>query len=95
MLLLTFTGPLISAECPLSARVFEPYPFKDFTPHIKRVFEAYGPQRCYWGSDMTVAFDKATYRQRIAHFIEELPFLSESDKDWVMGKAILQRLKWA
>ena len=73
----------------------ELYPFKDFAPHIKRVFEAYGPQRCYWGSDMTVEFDKATYGQRIAHFTEELPFLSESDKDWVMGKAILQRLKWA
>jgi len=73
----------------------EPYPFKDFAPHIKRVFETYGPQRCYWGSDMTVAFDKATYRERVAQFAEELPFLSESDKDWVMGKAILQRLKWA
>jgi hypothetical protein len=24
-----------------------------------------------------------------------LPFLSEEDKDWVMGKAILERLKWA
>jgi len=24
-----------------------------------------------------------------------LSFLTESDKDWVMGRAILQRLKWA
>ena len=44
---------------------------------------------------MTNGFDKATYRQRITHFTEELPFLSEEDKDWVMGKAILERLKWA
>ena len=73
----------------------EAYPFRDFTPHIKRLFEAYGPQRCYWGSDMTNGFDKATYQQRITHFTEELPFLSEQDKDWVMGKAILERLKWA
>ena len=35
-----------------------------------------------------------TYRQRITHFTEELPFLSEEDKDWVMGRAILQRLGW-
>ena len=35
------------------------------------------------------------YRQRISHFTEELPFLSEEDKDWVMGKAILARLNWA
>jgi predicted TIM-barrel fold metal-dependent hydrolase len=33
----------------------EAYPFRDFTPHIKRLFDLYGPQRCYWGSDMTTA----------------------------------------
>jgi hypothetical protein len=37
-------------------------------------------------------FDKATYRQRITHFTEELPFLSEADKDLIMGRAILARL---
>ncbi len=73
----------------------EAYPFPDFTPHIKLLFDAYGPKRCYWGSDMTNGFDKATYRQRITHFTEQLPFLSEQDKDWVMGKSILERLRWA
>jgi len=72
----------------------EAYPFRDVTAHLHRVFDAYGPQRCYWGTDMTNSFDKATYRQRITHFTEELPFLSESDKDWVMGRAILARLNW-
>ncbi|MFL6796176.1 MAG: amidohydrolase family protein [Xanthobacteraceae bacterium] len=72
----------------------QPYPFGDFAPYIKQVFEAYGPRRCYWGTDMTNGFDKATYRQRITHFTQELPFLSEQDKDWVMGKAILERLNW-
>jgi len=72
----------------------EAYPFKDFSPHIQKLFDAYGPQRCYWGTDMTNGFTRATYRQRITHFTEELPFLSESDKDWVMGRAILQRLNW-
>ena len=70
----------------------EAYPFRDFTPHIRRVFDAYGPQRCYWGTDITNGFDKATYRQRITHFTEELPFLSEADKDLIMGRAILARL---
>jgi predicted TIM-barrel fold metal-dependent hydrolase len=73
----------------------EPYPFRDLTDHLKRVFGAYGPQRCYWGSDLTSAYARATWRQRITHITEELSFLSESDKDWVMGRAILERLKWA
>jgi len=62
--------------------------------HIRRVFDAYGPQRSYWGTDFTNSYAKGSYRQRITHFTEELNFLSESDKDWVMGRAIAQRLKW-
>jgi predicted TIM-barrel fold metal-dependent hydrolase len=73
----------------------EPYPYRDLTPSIRRLFDAYGPQRCYWGTDMTNSFAKATYRQRIAHFTEELGFLSEDDKDWVMGRAIQARLSLA
>jgi predicted TIM-barrel fold metal-dependent hydrolase len=32
----------------------ESYPFRDFLPHIRRLFDAYGPQRCYWGTDISV-----------------------------------------
>jgi predicted TIM-barrel fold metal-dependent hydrolase len=73
----------------------EAYPFRDMAEHIKRCFDAFGPRRCYWGTDLTNSMPKATYRQRVTHFTEHLPFLSEEDKDWVMGKAILARLDWA
>ena len=73
----------------------EPYPFRDMTEYLQRLFDAYGPQRCYWGTDITNSFAAASYRQRVTHFTEELSFLSESDKDWVMGRSILTRLKWA
>jgi predicted TIM-barrel fold metal-dependent hydrolase len=73
----------------------EAYPFGDMTVHLQRLFDAYGPERCYWGTDITNSYPKASYRQRVTHFTEELSFLSESDKDWVMGRAILARLKWA
>jgi len=72
----------------------QPYPFRDVAEHVKRVFDAYGPQRSYWGTDITNSYAKASYRQRITQFTEELSFLSEADKDWVMGRAIVQRLKW-
>ena len=73
----------------------EAYPFGDMTEHLKRCFDAFGPRRCYWGTDLTNSLAKATYKQRIEHFTKELSFLSEEDKDWVMGKAILARLNWA
>ena len=73
----------------------EPYPFRDMSVHLRRCFDAFGPQRCHWGTDMTNSFAKASYRQRITHFTEELSFFSEQDKDWVMGRAIRARLRWS
>jgi len=72
----------------------EPYPYRDMTPHIRRLFDVYGPRRCYWGTDVTNSYAKASYRQRVTHFTDELSFLSEADKDWIMGRAIVERLRW-
>ncbi len=79
------TTPFYSAEA---------YPFADMTPHIRRLFDAFGPRRCYWGTDLTNSYNKATYKERITHFTETLDFLSAEDKEWVMGRAILERLGW-
>jgi predicted TIM-barrel fold metal-dependent hydrolase len=73
----------------------EPYPYKDLTPHLKRVFDAYGPQRCHWGTDATNGQHRGSWRQRLTHFTETIDFMSESDKDWVLGRSILQKLKWS
>lgn len=72
----------------------EAYPYRDLNVPIRRLFDAYGPRRCYWGTDITNSFTKATYRQRVTHFTEALDFLSEEDKDWIMGRAITERLNW-
>ena len=71
------------------------YPFRDVTDPLRRVFDAYGPQRFHWGSGAPNHFRRSSLRQRITHYTEELSFLSESDKDWVMGRAIMERLKWS
>ena len=72
----------------------EAYPFHDVNPHIQRLFEAFGPRRCHWGTDVTNSLAKASYRQRVTHFTEELTFMSSEDLDWVMGRSILERLDW-
>lgn len=73
----------------------EPYPYRAMNVQIRRVFDAFGPRRCYWETDITQTLKEGGYRHRIAHFTQELDFLSEGDKDWIMGRAILERLKWA
>jgi predicted TIM-barrel fold metal-dependent hydrolase len=72
----------------------EPYPFKDMTPHLRRMIEAYGPQRCFWGTDLTHQRGKFSYRQYVTHFDEELDFLSDVDRRLIMGEAILKFLNW-
>ena len=71
------------------------YPFRDVADPLRRVFDAYGPQRFHWGSGAPNHFRRSSLQQRITHYTEELSFLSENDKDWVMGRAIMERLKWS
>ncbi len=73
----------------------EPYPFADMAPIIRSLAAGFGPRRCFWGIDLSHAFDKCTYRQRVTHFTEELDFLSASDKEWIIGRAINECLGWA
>jgi len=68
--------------------------WKANTPDRQRLFDAFGPRRCYWGTDLTNSYHKATYRQRITHFTETLDFLSSEEKEWIMGRAIVERLGW-
>lgn len=72
----------------------EPYPFKDMTPHLKRLIEAFGAQRCFFGTDLTHQRGKYPYRQYVTHFQEELAFLSDADRRLIMGEAILRYLEW-
>jgi Amidohydrolase len=64
------------------------------TPHLKRLIEAYGPQRCFWGTDLTHQRGKYPYRMYVQHFDEELDFLSAEDRKLIMGEAILKFLGW-
>jgi predicted TIM-barrel fold metal-dependent hydrolase len=72
----------------------ESYPFRDFDPHIKRLVDAYGPKRCFWGTDLSHALGKATYRQCVTHFTEALTFLPSQDKEWIMGRGLAECLGW-
>jgi predicted TIM-barrel fold metal-dependent hydrolase len=72
----------------------EPYPFRDMDRHIRRIVDAFGPRRCFWGTDLSHALDKASYRQCVTHFTEELGFLTDQDKDWIMGRSLATCLGW-
>jgi predicted TIM-barrel fold metal-dependent hydrolase len=70
----------------------EPYPYRDLHPHIRRVHDAFGPRRVFWGTDLTRL--PCPYRQAITLFTEELGWLSASDRDWIMGRGVCEWLGW-
>jgi predicted TIM-barrel fold metal-dependent hydrolase len=72
----------------------ESYPFRDFDGHLRKLVSAFGARRCFWGTDLTKALHKCSYRQRVTHFTEALDFLSADDKAWIMGKGIVDCLNW-
>jgi predicted TIM-barrel fold metal-dependent hydrolase len=71
----------------------EPYPYRRLHPYLKQLFEAFGPRRFFWGTDMTGI--PCTYGQAVTLFTEELPWLSGADLDLVMGRALCDWLRWA
>lgn len=68
------------------------YPYPQMWPYIRRVYDAFGPRRIFWGSDMTKL--PCTYRQAVTLFTEEIPWMTEDDRQWIMGRALCDWLRW-
>jgi predicted TIM-barrel fold metal-dependent hydrolase len=71
----------------------EAYPFPALHPYLKQVFDAFGPQRMFWGTDITKM--KPSWRQCVTMFTEELPWLHGRDLDLVMGEALCAWWGWS
>jgi len=70
----------------------DPYPFHSLHAHLHRVFDAFGPERMFWGTDITRM--PCSWRQCVTLFTEELPWLKGRDLDLVMGEAVCNWLGW-
>lgn len=70
----------------------EPFPFRDLHPHIRRVYDAFGPQRMMWGSDLSRM--RCTYREALGLFAEGCDFLSADDRSWILGRTAARVLGW-
>jgi predicted TIM-barrel fold metal-dependent hydrolase len=68
------------------------YPYRHLHPYLRRVYDAFGPRRMFWGTDFSRL--PCTYREGITMFTEEMPWLSAEDKTWIMGRGICEWLGW-
>src|SRR5207237_740900 len=70
----------------------QPYPYKNIHGYLRQIFEAFGPERSFWGTDITRM--PCSYRQCVTMFTEELSWLKGRDLERVMGGAIVDWLGW-
>jgi predicted TIM-barrel fold metal-dependent hydrolase len=81
----------ISGACTLS---HEPFPYPDIWEPLARIFEAFGLDRCLWGTDWTRAVKVLTYREGVEAF-RVTERLSDSDRATLMGGALAQVYQWS
>jgi predicted TIM-barrel fold metal-dependent hydrolase len=66
------------------------YPFADAYPWVKRVYEAFGPDRLLWGTGYPgaarAAYGRPTLRQELVLVREKIPFFSAEDRDKILGR---------
>jgi predicted TIM-barrel fold metal-dependent hydrolase len=63
----------------------EPYPFPAMHAYLRKIYEAFGPRRMFWGTDITKM--PCSWGQCVTMFTEELAWLGEADQRLVMGEA--------
>ena len=68
------------------------YPFRKLHPRLRQVYDAFGPRRMFWGTDLSRL--PCPYRQAVTLFTEELPWLKGQDLEYVMGRGVCEWLGW-
>jgi predicted TIM-barrel fold metal-dependent hydrolase len=81
----------ISGACTLS---HEPFPYKDIWDSLGRIFDAFGLNRCLWGTDWTRAVKVLTYQEGVEAFLVT-DRLSDSDRAALMGGTLERVYKWS
>lgn len=81
----------ITGACTYSHRKF-PYP--DIWDPLARVFDAFGLERCLWGTDWTRATALLTYKEGVDAFRLN-DRLSDSDRAQLMGGSLQRIYGWA
>ena len=81
----------ISGACTLS---HQPFPYPDIWGPLARVFDAFGFERCMWGTDWTRAVKLLTYEQGVEAF-RVADQLSDSERSALMGGTLMKIYNWS
>ncbi len=69
------------------------FPYADSIREIVQpLYDTFGPERLYWGSDYPVCLRNMTYRQAIECFRSHCSFIGEADQALIMGENLRRLL---
>ena len=66
----------------------QPYPWLDSQELVKRLHAAFGPRRLMWATDWPIVENTATYRQALTVVRDDMKFLNDDDRHWMMNQTI-------
>ena len=81
----------ISGACTLS---HQPFPYPDIWESLGKVFDAFGFDRCMWGTDWTRAVGLLSYEQGVEAF-RVTDQLSDSERSALMGGTLVKIYNWS
>lgn len=81
----------ISGACTLSHQA---YPYDDIWDPLRRIFDAFGIERCLWGTDWTRATNLLTYAQGVEPF-RLTDRVSDDERAVLMGGALARVYDWS
>lgn len=80
----------LTGVCTLSR---QPFPFDDLREPIGRVIDAFGIDRCMWGTDWTRAVELVSYKDAVDAFRDHYQ-LSAGDREALMGGTVRKIFGW-
>lgn len=66
------------------------YPYRDTHELVKKVYDAFGPERLMWGTDWPIVEKYCGYGKAVALYRDEIGFLTAEDRRWILGGTALK-----
>jgi predicted TIM-barrel fold metal-dependent hydrolase len=66
----------------------QPYPWLDAQEYVKRLHQAFGPERLMWATDWPIVEGHSTYDKALSVVRDDMKFLNAEDKNWILNKTI-------
>lgn len=73
----------------------QPYPYRDAQEQVRKLYDTFGPQRLMWGTDWPIVEAYCGYAKALAMVRDEMKFLNEDDRSWMLSRTVQRVWKFS